>query len=432
MHPNSYSTEQKVITDLIRLIESDDDLDKQAKEAFIKGLKDVGWKALEKLPVVGGLAETMRGVIDFATARHKLTSQLKLFKVFTGINAEVEDINKYINNENIIFLTKKLIQDDENNKSTYYTRLAINILNSVLPNNKRTKLIVLLSNLTTFDIDIARKYYIYSKFEFLSNGNIPLQLKKLSTTNDGYLLSTINFLLSSGLINEVRNNNDSINYYIPTNLLIDLCENIYTEDELEPAAINEERLPNDIVIFITTPLGHDLDEAALLDKLTNDLSFNKFLANPNGEGLIYNTSEIERAKLKCEQHLKYIKELTQSLNHKFLVCNAKQFNSIKRKSNIYVNVHIDDDTELFNSSAFQNNRNLYRHDNSIHIYTEIKKRNLIINKEHDSTVKYDRPLSNIHKLNSSFKGEYIYYHNEISLAEINAILEKAYDPTDLK
>lgn len=282
------STNEELDRKLIEIINSDDELDVQAKEALINGITEFGWKGVELIPIIGGFVESIRGIVGFAAARHKLKNQIKLFKYFSGIKKYDEDMHKYINDENITFLIEKLLRDDESVKVKRYIKFTVNSTkNNILNQNSYLRI---LSSLTSDQIELMRVYYIAKHFDLegFRNG----YEREMNVHHKDELFSYNKGVLESyGLIDSSSTFQSKS---IVSDLLTKMCHLIFDEEELFPNKIGlKEKNQVDIAIDIDQPFSY-VYEDKLLEGLKGKIVAIKLNENNklNYRGKYYVCSEI--------------------------------------------------------------------------------------------------------------------------------------------
>lgn len=92
--------------ELIKFIESDNELDEQIKNEIIDGIKEAGWAFFESLPVIGEFTGGVRRAVDIISTRYKISRQLKLYKYVSGIKKCSDDISRYLTDDNVSFVIK--------------------------------------------------------------------------------------------------------------------------------------------------------------------------------------------------------------------------------------------------------------------------------------------------------------------------------------
>ncbi|HIH4317156.1 TPA: hypothetical protein ACYSBI_001086 [Morganella morganii] len=237
------NNDDKLNNALISIIDSDDELDAQMKKAFIDGIKELGWKAIENFPLVGGFVDSIKGAVGFASARHHLKNKMKLFKYFSGIKKYDDDIHKYISDENISFLIEKLLRDDETNKVIRYVKFTINSIKNEVKN--KNSYLRILSSLTIEQIELMRRYYIAKYFDLAGFRN-GYERETNIHGEDEFFSYNRSVLESYGLIDSSSTFQSKS---IVCDLLTKMCHLIFDEDELLPYLIGlKEKSKIDIVI----------------------------------------------------------------------------------------------------------------------------------------------------------------------------------------
>ncbi|MCL8572048.1 hypothetical protein NAB35_00170 [Proteus mirabilis] len=126
---------------------------------------------------------------------------LRLVEFFYGIN--------YKDNPNMLLalgpeyaeqIIDYVMKDTENDKLEYYINLTLNIANSRFTIKERRDVVNILKSLTVYDIQLAKRYYIYNKYELKGFKNRDEQLISLLPKDNGLSLKSTNNLLSNGLL----------------------------------------------------------------------------------------------------------------------------------------------------------------------------------------------------------------------------------------
>ncbi len=141
----------------------------------------------------------------------------QFFKVFSEINAQLcrDRFDRYImgigevcedeveiSREHFSALIKKLVLDDEDKKTEYYIRLTVSLARSCLSDDEKLFFIHILSELTCFDIEYARKLYIMTNSPIKGFTSSAAAQLDLTSKKNGLNLRSLNKLIASGLIYE--------------------------------------------------------------------------------------------------------------------------------------------------------------------------------------------------------------------------------------
>ncbi|AMG65728.1 hypothetical protein [Providencia stuartii] len=310
-------------------------------KAMLKLIKDAlaesGVKVAESLPIIGPIAGIIKGLIENSKGLYDAINRQKLYDFYMGIYELDDDKEKYITNESLGIIVRKLLQDDEATKTKFYSRFIVNVASSEYNENERTELIIILSKLTSFELQLARKYYINSKYEIDNSGFIVEQLANLSDTSDGFQLKAIENLKANGLVYESKINRTlPYEYNIVTNVLESLVELIYPTDELKPESINASydiRESVDVFIF-----------SAFHTKV-NQISY---------ESSIKKDELMKRERIeKYKKHLFEIKNVLTENNISYKIGDNYSFERYRNGAHIFV--YIDGDVDNF----FDTRDNMY-------------------------------------------------------------------------
>ncbi|WP_368880605.1 hypothetical protein [Proteus mirabilis] len=204
-------------------------------------------KVIESVP--GGDIAT--AAFDLINEGKRAIDNDKFHNFIMGIQ-EYDEGDIDLSNESFIALVKRLYLDDESSKTDMYARLAVALAKSQLNDSEKIHYINILSNLAYADIQLARKYYIYSQYEVDSSGCIEEQLSSLSDTQDGVVLKGIQSLITNGLTYESKINRTlPYEYNVPTQSLINFIGYIFDDKDLNPESIGEScNKINSVDIFI--------------------------------------------------------------------------------------------------------------------------------------------------------------------------------------
>lgn len=224
---------------------SSDLVKREEKKALIKLIKDVviesGTKIVETVPVIGPAAGLIKGLVENSKNLFDATNKQKLYDYYMGIYELDDDKEKYITNENLAFIIKKLLQDDEEQKSNFYSRLTVNIARSEYSKQERIDFISVLSKISCSDIDMAVRIFVHEKFNIKTYNNIQEQLVGISKTRIGNELKSLNVLLFNGLIYDPVKGKAGVPHYAMTEFMKQFLYLIIDESKLTPESLSLER-----------------------------------------------------------------------------------------------------------------------------------------------------------------------------------------------
>ena len=162
----------------------------------------------------------------------------KIYNFYMGIE-ELSENEIELSSDNFAFLIQKLMEDDEVEKAKIYSRLVVNISNSNYEDEDRINFISILSKLSSYELELARKYYIYGNYDLVGYEYRHNQLETLHEPTDGQLLRYTNGLVFNGLIYNPNNRESKKGYYKNTETLNQFVRLIFDETELEAEPIGE-------------------------------------------------------------------------------------------------------------------------------------------------------------------------------------------------
>lgn len=338
----------------------------EQSKALIKLIKDAvvdsGIKVAEVVPIVGPTLGIIKGLVENTKNLYDVINKQKLYDFYMGIYQLDDEKEKYITNDNLAFVIKKLLQDDDEKKTKYYSKLIVNISTSQYDDVRRKHLILTLSNLSMSSIEMLRKFYVNSKYELEPSGNINYQLNKLSHTKNGVILSSLNLLQNNGLIFKDNSNNSISLVYEPTDLLIELAENIFDDLELEPISI-DEKLPIEIICYVTSCFCNDIEREKYLSEIVSS---------------IYSNNKIsEKDKLKemfIETHESLLSFISNELvKHgvSYKIGPPEGFEKLKNKVKVFINV-IDTRNDYLNFNSKYNITMNHKNTLNIKVYDNVK------------------------------------------------------------
>lgn len=172
--------------------------DKAIKKLVQDFTIDTGVKLASGLPIIGPAIESIKGLAENTKNLYDAINKQKLYDFYMGIYSLDEDIEKYLKHENIAFVVKKLIQDDDSRKTEYYSKLIVNISNSNHSIEERIYFITTLSKISVLDIDNLIKIVFDNE---ISNYRTMFKYKLYNSINT-LDRASYNNLLNCGLLQE--------------------------------------------------------------------------------------------------------------------------------------------------------------------------------------------------------------------------------------
>lgn len=211
-------------------------------------IKDTGKLLLD--PYIGNTSSIIEGLVINSKNFYDEMNKKKLYELYMGIEQLDDNTEKKFTRENLAFLIKKFIQDDEVNKTHFYSKLAINISKSDAPDEQRIDFISMLSALTVYDINFMKKVYIYDVFDIKGFKNNAEQLLRITESQEGREIKSINKLYANGLIFEPNRGKAAGQYYKPTEYLKIFILMLFDSQELTPNAIEEHEKNKSDIFFM--------------------------------------------------------------------------------------------------------------------------------------------------------------------------------------
>lgn len=224
-------------------------------------LSKTRWVGLSFIPGVKQVIQFKSDLIEYLDGNEVL----RLVEFFYGINYK-DNPNKLqaLGPEYAEQIIDYVMKDTENDKLEYYINLTLNISNSDFDIKERREITRILKSLSVYDVQLARKYYIYNKFEISGYQNKNDKLIEISSSTDGFVLKSINNLAYNGLLYEAAKGRAGQQFYSITDMMIKFLELIFKNNELLPSAINEiEKEKYDVLIVkerILQPMTNEYRE----------------------------------------------------------------------------------------------------------------------------------------------------------------------------
>ncbi len=168
-----------------------------------KVLKETGLAFAKSIPLVGPHIEAAEKMFTLFSEINATTCRDRFNRYIMGIG-EICDDEVDISREHFSALVKKLVLDDEDKKTEYYIRLTVSLARSSLNDDEKLFFIHILSGLTCFDIEYARKLYITTSSPIKGYKSTVLAQVSLTSQKSGMALRSLNKLITSGLVYEDR------------------------------------------------------------------------------------------------------------------------------------------------------------------------------------------------------------------------------------
>ncbi|EDR4482581.1 hypothetical protein AGB91_004638 [Salmonella enterica subsp. enterica] len=215
-----------------------------------KVLKETGLAFAKSIPLVGPHIEAAEKMFTLFSEINATTCRERFNRYIMGIG-EICDDEVDISREHFSALVKKLVLDDEDKKTEYYIRLTVSLARSSLNDDEKLFFIHILSGLTCFDIEYARKLYITTSSPIKGYKSTVLAQVSLTSQKSGMALRSLNKLITSGLVYEDRAGEIQANpMFKLTDELERLLGFIFHKDDLEPEALSiEPKEEYDVIII---------------------------------------------------------------------------------------------------------------------------------------------------------------------------------------
>lgn len=226
----------------VSCIEGIEQLAEKLREEKKKNLSDFTKKSVKNLislvPYADKLAQFHEDYENYSN-NNEIN---RLVQFFYGIN--------YQDNPNILIalgpeyaeqIIDCVMKDNEDDKLYYYKNLVLNINNHSLTSENKKDITTIIKQLSVRDIELARKYYIHENFDIKGCLDRKEGASYLSDSEDGFVIKSINSLISNGVIMRVKEGTwMSRDTYKGTSILKILIELIYETDKLKPSIIGKE------------------------------------------------------------------------------------------------------------------------------------------------------------------------------------------------
>lgn len=215
-----------------------------------KVLKETGLAFAKSIPLVGPHIEAAEKMFTLFSEINATTCRDRFNRYIMGIG-EICDDEVDISREHFSALVKKLVLDDEDKKTEYYIRLTVSLARSSLNDDEKLFFIHILSGLTCFDIEYARKLYITTNSPIRGFKSAATAQVDLTSQKNGLYLRSLNKLISSGLIYEAINTHPERNRLFHfTEELETLLGYLFNRDDMLPASLGMETKKSYDVVLI--------------------------------------------------------------------------------------------------------------------------------------------------------------------------------------
>lgn len=182
-----------------------------------------------------------------------------------------EFLEKDIDLEEYYTLLRAAIQDDEDQKTYYYAELLRKLALGQVPIEYKLYLMKIVKELTSFEIDLIRKIYIYKKFDLIPNHGPSEQVSSLFSNKSLEMKLATDNLVRVGLLEREKQE------LKPTNIMVSAANIFFKSNDLTPASINREIWRSEHVLVVA-PQGDKY--LAFSEKIQLLLRDNRFKPGP--------------------------------------------------------------------------------------------------------------------------------------------------------
>ena len=234
-------------------------------------------EAVKGVPVVGGFTDAVsalvKGIADIESQEREHRVRSYILGVAHGdlYNEKVE-----FREQDVIPVMRKLAADDETSKTEYYTRLTLKLGRtplSELPSDLRYHFIRLVSSLTCYQIEFARRLKICQAIPLLGSSSSEEAELALTGQDSGMAMQAVRTLQNAGLLKEKESpgtwkGSAGKPLYDTTSDFDTLMELLFHPGDFEPEAAGLERKKvSDVIIVGARVFINDLYATYLPDAL---------------------------------------------------------------------------------------------------------------------------------------------------------------------
>ena len=220
-----------------------------------EAVRELGATVLQKIPVYGDYLEVMQKVRNTVTALETDRRCQRLEAYMLGLSACYEE-ELSLQSEDFHAVLRRLLQDDESDKTALYTRLTISLSRSDMPRDNRLHFIRLVSELSRSQTEFARAFYLRQTVPLKGYLSTEEAVRELTDREEGMTQRAISALVSRGLLREQRN---ATLLYEGTDDLGTLMELVYSAEERLPQATgNAAKDTPDVIIIRHIRSAEDL------------------------------------------------------------------------------------------------------------------------------------------------------------------------------
>ncbi|MBI0153772.1 hypothetical protein [Gilliamella sp. W8128] len=203
------------------------DMNKRKTDIITKIVK----ACISLVPDIGNITNSFGDIYAGVRELYYIKQENKMYQLFNQWLTEIhilteKQIHEIIENENFSLIIKKVLEDDDDKKIIFYSRLLKKIPKLKYTENNKKSLIFILYNITMNDIELAEKFYNYSKEKCLLDDAKDQIYRELSFTDDGFILASLNNLKNYGLF-KTKQTYGAGDIFYPTILFNQFCEIIF-------------------------------------------------------------------------------------------------------------------------------------------------------------------------------------------------------------
>lgn len=257
-------TTRSTLTKLIRTEYTEVVNDRGIRKILAKIVKS----GVKKIPGIGTALTLLEDGYAEVTAMEERQRRARVEKFVIGIYQTLPELAD-ISSEDFLAVLRKVLQDDEDEKTWLYVRLLVQLGRGTLDKETRFHFIHMTHNLTFGQLKFARELYLRKSLElkgYNTRGDAELAL---TDRPEGMTQRAINTLISWGLIREDRSGElRRAPFYLMNDDMHTLIDLLFDNRSLQPAEIGMEvKDQPDVVILISFRSDGDLYVTELPEKL---------------------------------------------------------------------------------------------------------------------------------------------------------------------
>ncbi len=186
---------------------------------------------------------------EFIEVRNSKRFQKFHETLLTG-DLKTEEIEKFVDKdidaEDYYILLKHAIQDDEDRKTNYYAELLRKIALKQVSEEYKFHLMKIAKELTSFEIELIQKIYIYKMFKLIPKQGPVEHLSSLLSSNDFQVKSAIESIIRLGMLERIEQD------FKVKDLALIAAQTLFKESELIPSSIGK-KIWNQSSVLIIAP-----------------------------------------------------------------------------------------------------------------------------------------------------------------------------------